>query len=430
MPLPVTMTIAGTIPLLICIFLWLTQRESFHVGFGIRLLKLSMFFYLVPVQLLYHILPNSIYYFFKFWEKNEIASDATRRLYIRDKVFIPFHEFYIWIPIWFILLITLWLIFTIIFTIVQTVKYRKIIKNISENTALIEKQKTYHVRLSKQLSTPYTIGFFRPFIVLPEETADSAYRETLCRHEYCHIKNHDTLVKFICLIIICLHFYNPFAYILLFMYNTLCEYVCDAYAVSNLNNSEKKNYAKLLVNFSTEDSSLPFIWRNGFAGSKSNIKRRIQYFMKKEKQAPFKKTNIILLTIITCLLCTTTIWAYKPIKTTNWDPKSLLCTEDGYIEFLSMEDAKAMYEKMFVDFSISDIMIESENGTYTPLRSENSSMRAVCNHSYKSQRIQQLIPASNGGCTVEIYIANVCTKCNYVKSRTFENSHSYANCLH
>ena len=37
MILPITMTIAGTVPLILCILLWLVQREDFEIRFGMRL---------------------------------------------------------------------------------------------------------------------------------------------------------------------------------------------------------------------------------------------------------------------------------------------------------------------------------------------------------------------------------------------------------
>lgn len=81
MILPFTMTIAGTIPLVLCVFLWLIQKENFLIRFGMRLLKFSIFFYLIPVQLFYYICPNSVYYFFKFGNNEEGLLNETIRLY-------------------------------------------------------------------------------------------------------------------------------------------------------------------------------------------------------------------------------------------------------------------------------------------------------------------------------------------------------------
>lgn len=242
LPLPITMTIAGTVPLLICILFWLTQKKSFQIEFGIRLLKLSMFFYLVPIQLLYHILPNSVYYFFKFWEKADVPFDKPIRYYYNQELIFSHNGYYTWIPLWVFWLGLIWFICTFVFAFTQIRKYRKLVKTISacEKKEKINKS-TWTISL-KNLHSPCSIGFRRNFILIPETTTPSKYKNILYKHELCHIKNKDSCIKLLCLCIICLHFYNPFAYILLFMYNTLCAYICDAYAVSALSKKEKPGF--------------------------------------------------------------------------------------------------------------------------------------------------------------------------------------------
>ena len=60
MTLLFTMTIAGSLPVLLCLLFCLFCRNSFDAIHGIWLLRIGIFFYLVPVQLLYHVLPAPI----------------------------------------------------------------------------------------------------------------------------------------------------------------------------------------------------------------------------------------------------------------------------------------------------------------------------------------------------------------------------------
>lgn len=97
MSLPFTMSIAGSVPLLIFLILRIIQGDNFSISLGICILKVSLFFYLVPVQLLYHVIPNSIYYFFKSEEEPLLRSHPFRLSY-NDEFIIPVNGYFLWVP--------------------------------------------------------------------------------------------------------------------------------------------------------------------------------------------------------------------------------------------------------------------------------------------------------------------------------------------
>lgn len=429
MPLPVAMTIAGTIPLLICIFLWLTQRENFHAGFGIRLLKLSIFFYLVPVQLLYHILPDSIYYAVKFWEEQEVPFDKPIRYYYNHEVIVSHDGYYTWIPSWAFGLCLVWLLCTLVFVFVQFHKYRTLIGHIS---ACPEKEtvgrNTCTITI-KDLQSPCSVEFFCTFILLPEQTGHSKYKNILYKHELCHIKNRDTWLKLLCLIVICLHFYNPFTYVLFFMYSILCEYVCDAYAVSELSEDEKKNYAMLIVTSSAESYPLPAIWKNHFAGAKFNVRRRVSYLLRKEKMVQSKRILPLLLSIFSIFFCTATILAYEPLKTTAWDPKTEL-KGGAFMEFRPLDYKSDLNFWYDYDFSKSDIYWLSKDGEPLPVVNANTKIQKSCPHTFQSGVIAYHDPSGSGECTIKGYTVTRCTLCGYERSCSFYNRSLFTICSH
>lgn len=57
MPLLFSMTLAGSLPLLLCILILLCKKKSVNFLFINGLLKLSIFFFLIPLQLLRRIFP-------------------------------------------------------------------------------------------------------------------------------------------------------------------------------------------------------------------------------------------------------------------------------------------------------------------------------------------------------------------------------------
>ncbi|MDD7728243.1 MAG: hypothetical protein PUK34_01265, partial [Clostridia bacterium] len=54
------MSIAGSIPVILCFLLWLFQRQSYNYQLGKRLLLIGMFFYLVPFQVVKFLFPDEV----------------------------------------------------------------------------------------------------------------------------------------------------------------------------------------------------------------------------------------------------------------------------------------------------------------------------------------------------------------------------------
>ena len=85
MTLLFTMTIAGSMPVLLCLLLYLFYYDSFDAIHSIWLLRIGVFFYLVPVQLLYHVLPASIIPVnppFSFFKDPHVLLDFSYKLQI------------------------------------------------------------------------------------------------------------------------------------------------------------------------------------------------------------------------------------------------------------------------------------------------------------------------------------------------------------
>lgn len=61
MELLVCMSIAGSIPVVICLLLYIIQRDNYNYILGRRLLLTGLFFYLVPVQLVKYLIPEKAY---------------------------------------------------------------------------------------------------------------------------------------------------------------------------------------------------------------------------------------------------------------------------------------------------------------------------------------------------------------------------------
>ncbi|MDO4276695.1 MAG: M56 family metallopeptidase [Eubacteriales bacterium] len=430
----IMMSIAGTIPLLFCIAGWLILPNSFSPKWGLQMLKISMFFYLTPLQLIQQFLPRPVYKRILFIESRKIPSGGPIRLYYNNECTINIGEYYIWIPRWLIALLVFWCISTFVFSIYEILKYNLTIKKLIATSTPSDGcgYAKYPILVNNLVDAPFSIGFFKSYIIFPDKNYSLQHKQMMLRHEVCHIKNRDSFLKLICMVIGCIHWFNPCAWLLLVAFDLLCEYDCDNYATTDLNQEQRKVYARLLVNSICKKNKLPIIWRNNFSFSKSVIQRRVNYIMKNQKKSTFSKKLVASsATIITVFFSAVTIFAYKPLQSTNWNPETEL-TDGSFYEIVPEEGETDVTLSIpdNIDFSRSNIMLQTEEGKLIPFSEKSASDYALCRHTFAQGTLNQHFPESPGGCKVNQYKITYCKICNYIKNKTFYNSISFLKCPH
>lgn len=73
---------------------------------------------------------------------------------------------------------------------------------------------------------PFTLGFVRPHIYLPDSLQGPA-RQAVLLHEQTHIRRRDPLVKPLFYAVVCLHWFNPLAWLALRAFEHDMEAACD-----------------------------------------------------------------------------------------------------------------------------------------------------------------------------------------------------------
>ncbi len=108
--------------------------------------------------------------------------------------------------------------------------------------------KEVRILFSNSNALPFTVGFFRPLIVLPVEFAQEKDRNLLLSaigHELAHIKRHDYLLKLICEIICLPLSFHPVATLVKRRIKETCELSCDELVIDKL--LKPSIYAQSLV---------------------------------------------------------------------------------------------------------------------------------------------------------------------------------------
>ena len=67
-----------------------------------------------------------------------------------------------------------------------------------------------------------------------------------------------------------LHWMNPVAYLLLFLYIDTAEIVSDSVAVDGCTKEKRQDYASLLVLEAATSDIRPAVWKNNLSGHKNN----------------------------------------------------------------------------------------------------------------------------------------------------------------
>lgn len=96
--------------------------------------------------------------------------------------------------------------------------------------------------------SPLLIGFFRPCIVLPTtDLPDSDFQFTIL-HELTHFKRWDMFYKWLVQVTICIHWFNPFAYLMGREVERACELACDEAVIRALDATGRRAYGDTLMN--------------------------------------------------------------------------------------------------------------------------------------------------------------------------------------
>ena len=426
MELLVCMSISGSIPVVICLLLYVIQRENYNYILGRRLLLTGVFFYLVPVQLVKYLLPKDA-----LPETMLIGRKADSYLSGTLSFWSEKQGDYIWIPQWFNIFARIWLAGIIIFAIYEIIKYwrgaHSIRNYIFEKIEDPEDNLTYYL-IPDEICGPCTIGFFRQKIVFPESFPLHPDFIMVYKHEHTHLKNHDNLVKLLCLFVLCLHWMNPVAI-------DTAEIVSDSAAVDGCTKEKRQDYANLLVLEAATSDIRPAVWKNNLSGHKNNkegkdfktLKRRINYMMKEKRKGMLQRGIMVAVSALTVVASAGTIMAYEPVSSSDESFEEFISDDalnnfgDDYIDYDSAN---------FVDFSQSDYVLIDSNGVQVTTEEDASSTYALCTHSMIPATFYTHAKNSSGGCTIKVYNCQRCEKCGYRANATYANTVTYAKCPH
>lgn len=165
------------------------------------------------------------------------------------------------------------------------------------------------IKQSDQINAPLTYGVLYPVILLPKTTdwADKTKLDYILTHEFIHIKRFDVLTKLLTTAALCVHWFNPFVWVMYALVNRDIELSCDETVVRTFGATTKSSYALALIGLEEKKSRLTPLC-NSF--SKNAIEDRITAIMK------IKKHSLPILIVAVLLVAGVTV-AFVTSKATD-----------------------------------------------------------------------------------------------------------------
>ena len=190
----------------------------------------------------------------------------------------------------------LWLVGVLLLALYFSISYlrsmRKFRMSIPDNTPYIREWLTTHqitrsieARSSDLISSPLTYGILHPVILLPKklDRNDQAALKYVLTHEYVHIRRFDAITKILFAAVLCIHWFNPFVWVMYVLANRDIELSCDAWVIRMMGAKNRSSYALMLIKMEEKRSGMSALYSHF---GKNAISERIEAIMK------FKKTSI------------------------------------------------------------------------------------------------------------------------------------------
>ena len=247
--------------------------------------------------------------------------------------------------------------------------------------------------------------------------------EYMLKHELFHIRHRDLSMKYIGLLVMAVHWYNPLAYLLFHEISVISELYCDSAVISGKGEDGRRKYGELILTLAAKN---PCVGKGKFfAGmadsrNKNVYKRRILEMKRNKKQ---KTAAAVMMTALICMAGGATAFAYhEPYIIEDLTGENAIGNETYFMP----ESEKEEPEKLLSDYFFMD-----NEGNVCDISGSDISVQRTCTHDFSIHgTFSEHEKDGKGGCTVKLYDAMQCSKCSKVKKGKLKNAITYQICPH
>ena len=141
------------------------------------------------------------------------------------------------------------------------------------------------VRKTELLDAPLIVGLIKPVLYLPQTEIKEEGLNYILLHELTHYRRYDLLYKWFAMIVSCVHWFNPFVYIVSKQIDEECEVSCDYEVCRKLTEPQKKDYMAMILDFVQTSIRKKRPLTTQMASGKKTLERRFIMIRTKKQQA-------------------------------------------------------------------------------------------------------------------------------------------------
>ena len=234
------------------------------------------------------------------------------------------------------------------------------------------------------------VGVFRPYIVLPLITAPQDVKNVLT-HEVCHLKNKDHLWGVLRLFCCAIHWFNPLVWIAASMSRTDSELRCDDRVTEPMNESERKEYANVLV-LAAARKSMPGlgVMATGMTMTGKRLKNRVLTVLADRQTKRWLTISFVIITSL-CLIAAfcTSEWGQSMRQSNSFAESEAIHLVPEHEERQMPKDLREWentlwtlagynYTEMEACRSITNEQIWEDAGTLTRVRYQQDGLNRYC----------------------------------------------------
>ncbi len=269
-----------------------------------------------------------------------------------------------------------------------------------------------------------TIGMARPVILLQRDYAKEELYVIL-KHEMSHVVRRDLLLKQLLEFVCCLHWFNPFVYLLRHEFNNVCESSCDERVNRGSSENERSTYFKVLTDYlpirrAPKDSESEEPYRSA--------KERVNLVMEAREIKRWKKCFAAGVFAMMMVVSSFTAMAYPDVYHVDAeyvDAAAKISNGEAVWTDFTLE---GVYDKLLFDVVYDDQFIDGEGNVYP---ADSFSPYVFCiKHDIRPGYMQTHVKDGKGGCTVDVYEGTRCTICNSIWVGELHSTYIYVTCPH
>ena len=147
---------------------------------------------------------------------------------------------------------------------------------------------------------PFVFGLLRPRVYLPVRL-EGERREHVLAHERYHIRRRDNWVKALCQVILAIHWFNPFVWLMMWALDRDMELSCDEGALKQLGQDSRESYGRTLLSLAVSRREFAPVLAFGAPA----VKRRIINVLRYHKAAKITVVLAVLVLLAAGLTCCT-----------------------------------------------------------------------------------------------------------------------------